>query len=123
MIVYCVLWDTTRKDHIIYRSDLVRIKKGAIIVDISCDRNGGIETSTPTTIDSPTYFVDGIMHYVVDHTPALYYKTASYDISSAISKYINELQLNDGRSNVLAMAKIMDSGKILDKRIILYQHR
>lgn len=29
------------------------------------------ETSIPTTIEKPTYTVDGVLHYVVDHTPAL----------------------------------------------------
>ena len=44
-----------------------------MIIDISCDRNGGIETSIPTTIENPTYMVEGIRHYVVDHTPSLFY--------------------------------------------------
>ena len=44
VIVNCVLWDTKRKDHIIYREDLSRMKKDAMIIDVSCDRNGGIET-------------------------------------------------------------------------------
>ena len=45
------------------------MKRGSMIVDISCDRNGGIETSIPTTIENPSYIVDGLRHYVVDHTP------------------------------------------------------
>ena len=36
------------------------------------------------------------MHYVVDHTPALYCKTAYQDISKTIAKYINELQVTMG---------------------------
>ena len=52
-------------------------KNGAMIIDISCDAHGGIETSEATTIDHPTYEVEGILHYVVDHTPSLFYKTAS----------------------------------------------
>lgn len=126
MIVNCVLWDTARTDHIIYRSDLAKMKKGSIIVDISCDRNGGIETSVPTTIDNPTYFEEGILHYVVDHTPALYYKTASQDISSAIAKYINELQTTidgGGMTDILSAAKIVEEGQIVDQRIVLHQNR
>ena len=41
-IVNCILWDTSRKDHILYRSDLSRMKKNAIIIDVSSDRNGEI---------------------------------------------------------------------------------
>lgn len=38
VIVNAVLWDTNRNDHIIYKSDLKRMKKGSMIIDISCDR-------------------------------------------------------------------------------------
>ena len=58
VIVNCVLWDTSRKDHIIYRNDLKRLKKGCLLIDVSCDRNGGIETSVPTTMNSPLYEID-----------------------------------------------------------------
>jgi N5-(carboxyethyl)ornithine synthase len=49
VIVNCILWDVQRTDHIIYESDLARMKKNSMIIDVSCDRNGGIETSIPTT--------------------------------------------------------------------------
>ena len=91
MIINAILWDTTRKDHIIYRSDLKRMKRGSIIIDISCDRNGGIETSVPTTIENPIYVVDGVAHYVVDHTPSLFYKTTSGSLSEVFVQYIDNL--------------------------------
>ena len=53
VIVNGILWDTTRKDHIIYRDDLKRMKQNALIIDVSCDKHGGIETSVPTTIKDP----------------------------------------------------------------------
>lgn len=122
VIVNAVLWDTTRKDHIIFRSDLKRMKKGAMIVDISCDRNGGIESSEPTTITNPTYSVDGILHYVVDHTPSLLYKTASMEISSALWPFID--LLCEGRSNqILDDALCISDGVIRDQRILDFQNR
>lgn len=39
-----ISWDVMRKDHIIYREDLKRMKHNSMIVDVSCDKNGGIET-------------------------------------------------------------------------------
>lgn len=77
VVVNCILWDTSRTDHIIYKEDLKRMKKGSLIIDVSCDRNGGIETCIPTSMDNPTYEVDGIVHYAVDHTPSIFYKTIS----------------------------------------------
>ena len=122
VIVNAILWDTKRKDHIVYKSDLLRMKRGAMIVDISCDRNGAIETSVPTTISEPIYYVDGICHYVVDHTPALFFKSVSRTLSSAIVKYLNAL-INDEYDEVINDAIIIREGIIIDKRINDFQHR
>lgn len=122
VIVNSILWDTSREDHIIYKEDLKRMKKNSMIIDISCDKNGGIETSIPTTIDNPIYTIDGIVHYVVDHTPSLVYKTATMGISEVISKYIDEL-VEDKIGNTLNKAMIIERGNILDKRIIDFQSR
>lgn len=122
VVVNCVLWDVTRKDHIISRADLKKMKKNSMIIDVSCDRNGGIETSIPTTIESPTYYVDGIMHYAVDHTPSLYYKTFSYQNSKIIIPYL-EMLMSIINNEVLETAKIIESGVILDKEIIEFQNR
>ena len=122
VVVNAILWDTGRKDHIIWKSDLKRMKKGAMIIDISCDVCGGIETSVSTTIDCPVYEVEGVMHYVVDHTPSIYYKTATQSISEQVKKYIDEL-MEENYSEVLEKAKIIQKGKILDQRINRFQNR
>ena len=121
VIVNAILWDKMRKDHVIYREDLHRMKRNAMIIDISCDRNGAIETSVPTTIQEPTYFVDGIEHYVVDHTPALFYKSTSEAISAVLPKYLNGLIAGRWVGNEKAL--IMRDGQIIDKNIINYQER
>jgi len=123
VIVNAILWDTSRKDHIIYKEDLKKMKKGALIIDISCDRNGGIETCIPTTIDNPTYVIDGITHYAVDHTPSLFYKTISESLSEIMIMYIDDLIEGNLNNDVLNNSLIIDHGKIIDQRIILFQNR
>lgn len=124
VIVNAILWDTTRNDHIIYKEDLNRMKQNALIIDISCDRNGGIETSVPTTIENPTYFVDGIMHYVVDHTPSLFWKTTSESLSSEFIKYVDLFIRGEQLENkVIKECHNFEKGKILDDRIIQFQGR
>lgn len=122
VVVNAILWDTSRQDHIIYVEDLKRMKPGAMIIDISCDRAGGIESSIPTTIENPDYFVKGIRHYVVDHTPSLFFKTSTKEISSAVAPYINDLV--QGRENpVLTKATCICNGEIIDQRIIDFQSK
>lgn len=122
VVVNAILWDIHRKDHILYEKDLKRMKKGSLIIDISCDRNGGIETSIPTTIENPVYVREGIMHYVVDHTPALFYKTVSESLSYECTKYIDSL-ITGEYSEVLQNALIIENGNIIDKRICEFQNR
>ena len=122
VVVNAILWDTSRKDHIIYKKDLSRMKKGAMIIDISCDKNGGIESSVPTTIDKATYIEEGILHYVVDHTPSLFYKTISESLSSIVSSYIDFLIENE-TNEILNKSLIIKDGNIIDKRIISFQNR
>lgn len=122
ILVNCVLWDVNRKDHIVSKDDLKRMKHDAMIIDVSCDKNGGIETSVPTTIENPTYTINGVLHYAVDHTPSIFHKTFSYENSKVIYPYIEEL-IKDNIGKTLMNSKIFEEGKILDKEIIKYQKR
>jgi len=122
VIVNCVLWDVMRNDHIVYRTDLKKMKKNAMIIDVSCDRNGGIESSVPTTIDNPTYRVDGIMHYVVDHTPALFHQTFTWNNSAILWTYLDKL-IHGDIDAVLADSLIIQDGRIVDDEINKYQNR
>ena len=121
VVVNAILWDKLRKDHIIYKEDLKRMKRGAMIVDISCDRAGAIETSEPTTIASPTYMVDGVRHYVVDHTPALFYKSTSKAISAVLPPYLDSLVAGKWIGSKEAL--IVNDGQILDVNIKKFQKR
>ena len=122
VVVNGILWDISRKDHIVYKDDLQRMKANSLIVDISCDNQGCIETSISTTINEPVYFVDGIMHYVVDHTPSLFYKTATSGISCEVAKYLDDL-CEDNKNEVLENAIIIRDGIIVDQRINAFQGR
>ena len=122
VVVNAILWDTNRKDHIIYRNDLKMMKRGSLIVDISCDRNGGIETSMPTTIQNPMYDIDGISHYVVDHTPSLFYKTVSKSLSNVCAQYVDDL-IEDSLPSELVAATIIKDGVVVDERINEFQNR
>lgn len=121
-VVNCVLWDLARPNHIISREDLARMKPGSMIIDVSCDRGGGVETSVPTTIEDPVYVVDGVMHYSVDHTPALFYKTFTRDNSRIMVRYLTEF-LTGRPSKTLLDACIIERGRILDEEINVFQER
>lgn len=117
VLVNCVMWDTRRTDRLIYREDLQRLRKGTLIIDVSCDPYLEIETSHPTTIDNPVYEVDGILHYAVDNTPAMFPKTVTICISQAFSKYVDRI-VEDRYTESLKKAVVIREGRILDQEIV-----
>lgn len=116
VVVNCVLWDVERNNYIISRQDLGRMKRGSMIVDVSCDQHGAIESSSPTTISDPVFYESGVLHYAVDHTPALFGKTSSEAISSAVFKYLDCLALEQP-NEAPERALIVRDGVIVDHRI------
>lgn len=87
VIINCILWDKTRKDHLIYKEDLKMMKPGSMIIDVACDDEGAIETCRSTTHDDPVYYEEGILHYCVDNIPSGFSRTASVMLSAATLPY------------------------------------
>ncbi len=74
--------------HIVTRSALALMKPTALILDISCDKNGAVETCTPTTWDNPVYEVDGITHFCVGNLPSAIPGDSSTHLSSMILPHV-----------------------------------
>jgi N5-(carboxyethyl)ornithine synthase len=124
VIVNAVLWDVMRSDRLLWREDLSRMKPESAIVDLSCDENLEIETTRGTTIADPVYVVDGILHYAVDHVPALVWRTASASISTEVRRFVDALVEGSEQDNdVLRRATVVREGEILDRRVIEFQRR
>ena len=83
VLINCVLWPKTRKDHLVYREDLKLMKPGAMIVDVACDDEGAIETCRSTSHDDPVFREEGVLHYCVDNIPSAFARTASTTLSNA----------------------------------------
>jgi alanine dehydrogenase len=65
--------------------DMVKImKKGSIIVDISIDQGGCVETSVCKTQIDPVYTKHGVVHYCVPNIPSRVARTASIAISNVL---------------------------------------
>ena len=114
------MWDTNRTDRLIYKEELKKMRPGTLIIDVSCDPYLEIETSHPTTIDAPVYSVDGVVHYAVDNTPAMFPKTVSKVLSNNFAEYYDEL-VNDKYSAEIEKAIALKNGKIIDENIVKFR--
>lgn len=73
---------------LVTRDMLKTMKRGSVIVDVSVDQGGCVETSRPTTHDNPIYEVEGIVHYAVANMPGAYPKTSTLALTNATLPYI-----------------------------------
>ena len=69
--------------------DMVRgMKPGSVVLDVSIDQGGCIETSRPTTLADPIYVRHGVTHYCVPNMTANVPRTASRALASAALPYL-----------------------------------
>ena len=67
------------------------MKPGSVLVDISIDQGGCIETSRPTTHDNPTFVYEDVVHYCVTNMPGAVPLTATLALNEATLPYIKDL--------------------------------
>jgi alanine dehydrogenase len=64
------------------------MEAGSVIVDVSIDQGGCVETARPTTHDNPTYVVHDVIHYGVANMPGAVPRTSTYALTNATIKYV-----------------------------------
>jgi alanine dehydrogenase len=75
--------------------EMVReMKPGAVIVDVSIDQGGCVETSRPTTPDNPVFKVHDVLHYCVPNMTANVPRTASRVLANGALPYVVEMANN-----------------------------
>lgn len=87
LLINCTLWPKWRTDHLVSRELVRQMKKDAMIVDVSCDEHGAIETCRNTYHSDPTYTEEGVLHYCVGNIPGAYPKDASVALCNATLPY------------------------------------
>ncbi|MEZ4690990.1 MAG: alanine dehydrogenase [Ignavibacteria bacterium] len=122
LIIGAVLIAGAKAPKLITKKMLKLMKPGSVVVDVSVDQGGCIETCRPTTHENPTYFVDGILHYCVANMPGAVPFTSTIALTNATLPYAVELA-NKGwhkacvESKELKLGLNMINGKIVYKGV------
>lgn len=91
MILNCVKWPKGRKDFLVERSMLHLMEKGSVIVDISNDDNGAIESFHETTHEHPRYVEEGIVHYCVSNIPGAIAQSTSIAYACSVLQHFRNI--------------------------------
>ncbi len=91
LVIGAVLIPGAKAPYLVTREMLKEMKPGAVIVDVSVDQGGCVETSRPTTHHDPVFVVDGIVHYGVANMPGAVPYTSTIALTNATLPYVIEL--------------------------------
>jgi alanine dehydrogenase len=95
VVVGTVLVPGQRAPIVVTREMVQSMKPRSIIIDVSIDQGGCVETSRPTTHEHCTYVEENVIHYCVPNMPAAVARTATHAFVNAAMPYILDLANRD----------------------------
>ncbi len=106
LLVGAVLIAGAKAPRLVTRRMVSEMKKGSVVVDISVDQGGCIETSRPTSHHEPVFSVDGVIHYCVSNMPGAVPHTSTLALTNANFSYAFEIAQKGLRIAVLENAAL-----------------
>ncbi len=80
---------------------VMNMKNGTVIVDISIDQGGCVETSEFRAQDNPVFIKHGVIHYSVTNLPSRVSRTASIALSNVLSPLLLDIANMGGVQKML----------------------
>lgn len=91
LLVGAVLIPGAKAPLLVTREMVPEMKQGAVLVDVSIDQGGCVETGRPTSHHDPTYVVDGVTHYCVSNMPGAVPRTSTLALANATFSFAFEI--------------------------------
>jgi alanine dehydrogenase len=96
--------------------DMVRnMKAGSVIVDVSIDQGGCVESSELTSHDEPVFRKFDVIHYCVPNIASRVSRTASFSISNILAPVLLNIGEKGGIDDLLFLNKNVRQGLYLYK--------
>lgn len=117
LVIGAVLVHGAVAPKLIRREDLKAMRAGAVIVDVSIDQGGCVETMHPTTHENPTFIVDGVIHYGVTNMPGGVPVTSTLALTNATLPYVLQLADKGWRQALKDSPALLRGLNIIDGKI------
>ncbi|OPX86768.1 MAG: Alanine dehydrogenase [Pelotomaculum sp. PtaB.Bin104] len=92
LLIGAVLVAGAKAPKLVTEEMVKEMKPGSVIVDVSIDQGGSIETiDRVTTHSDPVYEKYGVIHYAVANMPGAVPKTSTYALTNATMPYVLQL--------------------------------
>jgi alanine dehydrogenase len=117
LVVGAVLLPGARTPYLVTADMIPNMKPGAVVVDVSVDQGGCIETTHATTHADPTFFVDGVLHYGVANMPGAVPNTSTHALNNATLRYGLAIADKGWKQAVLDDASLAKGVNVLDGKV------
>jgi alanine dehydrogenase len=107
-----------KRRYLITEEMVKKMKSGAVIVDISIDQGGCVETSECRDHGNPVYTRHGVIHYCVANIPSRVARTASIALSNVFTPILTDIGDAGGIENRLREDPGLRKGVYLFKGIL-----
>ena len=87
VVIGTVLVPGAKAPKLVTREMVASMRPGSVVIDISIDQGGCIETSRMTTHSNPTYVEEGAVHYCVGNMPGAVPNTSTYALTNVTLPY------------------------------------
>jgi len=87
VLIGTVLVPGARAPKLVSEEMVASMRPGSVVIDISIDQGGSVETSRMTTHSDPTYTVHGVVHYAVGNMPGAVPNTSTYALTNVTLPY------------------------------------
>ncbi|OUS10067.1 alanine dehydrogenase [Gammaproteobacteria bacterium 53_120_T64] len=91
LLIGAVLQRGAKAPHLVTEAMVKKMPPGSVIVDVSIDQGGCIETMHATTLDDPVYEKHGVIHYGVTNMPGAYPRLSTLALTRATLPYVLDL--------------------------------
>jgi alanine dehydrogenase len=114
IVIGAVLKTGSRAPHVVTRDMVRSMQPGSVVVDISVDQGGCVETTRPTTYEQPTYIEEDVVHFAVTNMPGAVPRTASQALSAALIPYVLAIAQPDWKTcKPLSRGINIEAGKLI----------
>jgi len=80
--------------HVISEPMVQKMRPGTVIIDLSIDQGGCVETSRPTTLSDPVFKKHGVTHFCVPNVPSSVARAASHALNNVIEPFVKDIGEN-----------------------------
>ena len=108
VVIGTVLVPGARAPKLVTEEMVASMRPGSVVIDVSIDQGGCVETSRMTTHSDPTYVVHGVVHYCVGNMPGAVPNTSTYALTNVTLPHaiaIADLGLEDALRADPALAR------------------